>query len=236
MDSEALRQTTFLGDKWLSGKPRAVILNFHGLGWTQLRKHLDMEELAWAKRGGLLVFPYYGPWSWMNREARDMTEEIISAVYREFDLPAETPLISCGGSMGGLSALIFCRYTKRKVAACSTVASVCDITASYTEYPGRPRVFHYAFAGYEGDFWDIMKQHSPLHQVEHMPDIPYLMIHGADDTGVPLRTHTLPFVQAMQKLGRNVEYIEVPGLGHDGEATPIEVIQRRIEYVCSFIP
>jgi dipeptidyl aminopeptidase/acylaminoacyl peptidase len=172
----------------------------------------------------------------MNREARDMTEEIIAAVYRDFDLPADTPLISAGGSMGGLSALLFCRYTARKVAACSVCSAACDIMAAYTDYPGRPRVLHYPFAGYAGDFWDVMKEHSPLHQVAHMPDIPYQLIHGAADDGVPHDRHSLPFVQAMRKLGRNVEYIEVPGLGHNGDATPIEVINRRIEFVSSFIP
>ncbi len=63
MDREVLRQVAWIGDEGLQGKPRAVVLAFHGLGGGAPRLAPTTEELEWGRRGGLVVHPYYGPWT-----------------------------------------------------------------------------------------------------------------------------------------------------------------------------
>lgn len=58
-----------------------------------------------------MVFPYYGPWSWMNRQARSFVDELVDAVYARYSLPTGTPLICTGSSMGGCTGLLHTRHT-----------------------------------------------------------------------------------------------------------------------------
>lgn len=204
MDIQTLRQVAWLGDKWLSGKPTGIVLNFHGLGSPGLRSDPTTTELAWAERGGLVIFPYYGPWSWMNRQARGLVDEIVESARAHFGLGADSPLISTGGSMGGLSSLIFCRYTRHRVTACASLFPVCDLVHHFTERDDLPRTIRQAFLGYPEPLEELLREHSPLHQVPGMPDIPYQIIHGDADGSVNKAAHSDVFVAAMKKAGRKV--------------------------------
>ena len=224
---------------WISGefvrKPiTGVILAFHGLGTTELKKAANFDELEWAAAGGLVVYPYCGPWSWMNRETRVFADDLVTAVFREYRLPADTPLIVCGGSMGGCAALLYSRYSKHRIAACYAFAAVCDVKYSFSERPDVPRTIHCAFRGYPEDLEALFVEHSPLSQVGAMPDIPYLMVHGDKDEAVNKAAHSDKMVAALRGHGRKVEYIEVPGMGH-GENVPLGVHLRRIEFVRRFL-
>ena len=55
------------------------------------------------------IAPYYGPWAWMNRQARAMVDELVDAVYAKHGLSDRTPLICTGGSMGGQASLLYTR-------------------------------------------------------------------------------------------------------------------------------
>jgi dipeptidyl aminopeptidase/acylaminoacyl peptidase len=59
-----------------------------------------------------------------------------------------------------------------------------------------------------------LEEQSPLHQVAGMPDIPYLIVHGDQDTAVNKARHSDRLVAAMRARGLRVNYIEVPGMGH----------------------
>lgn len=233
MDREVMRQVSWIGDEWVQGRVRAVVLAFHGLGGGAPKKTPGTEELEWGKRGGLVVHPYYGPWSWMNRSARCFVDELIDDVFREFSIGSNTPVVSTGGSMGGQGALIYTRYARRPVVACDALFPVCDAKYHFNERPDLPATFRYAYRGYPGDWNAIMEEHSPLHQAANMPKIPYLVIHGDADAAVSKQHHSDPFVARMKQCGHNVEYIEIPGMGH-GTSVPLCVFQRRVEFVSSF--
>lgn len=234
LTKEQIKQVAFVADEWLDGPIKGIVLSFHGLGWIVWRTEPDTMELAWAQGGGLVVFPYYGPWSWMNREAREFIDELIESLYKAYNLPDSTPLIMTGGSMGGFSALLYSRYAKRPVKACLAVMPPCDLVHSMYERTDRPRTLLAAFRHYHEDLDSVLREHSPLHQVDHMPDIPYLFVHGEADTGVPKVHHSDPMVAAMRKRGLNVEYIQVPRMGHDGPV-PVEVMQREADFVRQFL-
>ena len=136
--------------------------------------------------------------------------------------------------MGGLSSLLYTRYAKRPIAACHALFPACDLQFHFSERPDLPPTIHHAFRGYAEDWETLLAEHSPLCQVAHMPDIPYLVIMGDLDALVSKARHSDPLVAAMRERGMNVEYVEVPGMGH-GSAMPLAVLERQIRFVSSFL-
>jgi dipeptidyl aminopeptidase/acylaminoacyl peptidase len=230
MNLTELRQVAYLGDDHVRGPIKAVILRLHGLGSAEFRQNLEPEEYVWAMNGGLVVLPYYGPWSWMNRQARQMVDQVVEGVYREFKLDPSVPLIPVGTSMGGCSVLLYCRYGKHPAVACSASAPPCDMPFSVSERPDIPRTLKMAFWGYPEPFDQVLREHSPLHQVGAMPDIPYFFLHGYDDVAVHKQPHSDKMVAALRQRGFKVEYHEVPGYGHGG-VMPSAVLRRKIDFV-----
>lgn len=230
---EAIRERAWLSDACTTKPIRAVIFTFQGLNDTELRGDPATGEMAWAEAGGLVVQPYTGPWSWMNRQTRAFTDDLVDAVYEAFHLSADVPLLAVGGSMGGCSALLWTRYSRHRIAACMAVFPACDLTYHMHEGPNLPRTMHFAFRGYPEPMGEILREHSPLHQAYAMPDIPYLVIHGDADRTVSKTHHSDRFVAAMRDAGRNIEYVEVPGMGH-GSRMPMSVVLKRIDWVRGF--
>ena len=211
------KEVAWIGDEHVRGEITGVIVTFHGLGFAALKEGLAPEEEPWAAAGALLVFPYYGPWSWMNREARAMVDALIAGVYQEYGLdPRRVPLVLAGGSMGGCSALLYARYSPYPLAACYANCPVCDLTYHFAERPDLPRTMYHAFGHYGDDMQPRLIEHSPLHQAEHMPDIPYLIVHGGADTAVNKAAHSDRLVAALRARGLRVDYQEIPGMGHCG--------------------
>jgi len=231
LNKEWLKQVAWISDDWTPRPIRGVVLVFHGLGFAGLRDRPGCtEELEWARAGGLLVAPYYGPWCWMNRQARSLVDELVKTIYREYKLPASTPLISTGMSMGGCSALLYTRYARKPVSACYAFVPVCDVAYHFTERPDLPRTFRHAFSGYKEPFEKILAEHSPLAQVAAMPDVPYLLVHGDSDLAVKKEKHSDVFVAALKARKRKVEYLTVPRRDHC-DPVPIAVLQRQIDFV-----
>ncbi len=233
MNKEWIKQVSWVGDEYVQGPIRGVVLACHGLGGGY-KNDPDMVEMAWAQAGGLVVHPYYGPWSWMNRQARQFVDQLVDAVYECYGLADSVPLISTGGSMGGQCTLLYTRYAKRPVAACLALFPVCDVKYHFNERPDLPPTFLCAYRGYKEDLQTVLTEHSPLAQVAAMPDIPYLFIHGDKDNAVAKAHHSDPMVAAMRARKMNVEYVEIPGMGH-GSRVPIRVFQKEIEFVTRFL-
>jgi dipeptidyl aminopeptidase/acylaminoacyl peptidase len=230
MTEQELRELAWLGDAYVKGAIRGVVLVFHGLGYTQMRRAPEPEELCWAREGALVVFPYYGPWSWMNRQARALVDNLVDAVYAQFALAGSIPLIATGGSMGGLSALIYTRYARRPVAACLATYPVCDLAYHEHERPDLPRTLRHAFGAYSEPWETLLAEHSPIEQAPHMPAIPYLLIHGDADRAVDKARHSDRFVAALRVCGLPVSYLEVPDMGH-GDPGPGAVYDAKITFV-----
>ena len=133
---------------------------------------------------------------------------------KSFDLPENTPIISSGYSMGGYSALVYTRYSKRTPAACAALCPVCDFAFHYTERDDIPRTIYLAYMGYDMPFEEAIKSASPVELCDTMPDIPYVIYHGTADTEVRKDKHSDVFVAKMRALGRDVRYTEMEGLGH----------------------
>ena len=220
----------WIGDKFVVGPITGVIVTFHGLGDPGLKSVPSYEENEWASAGGLVVMPYPGPWSWMNRNARAIVDELIDAVYAHYSLSASVPLILTGGSMGGFCSLLYARYTKHSIKACQALFPVCDLKRHFSERPDLPRTIYHALYGYEGDMDALFREHSPLDQVQSMPRVPYLILHGDADQAVNKEAHSDKMVRAMRECGLDVEYVEVPGMGHHAPLF-FDVYRKTIDFV-----
>ena len=229
MDKTWIKNTSWRNEEYLQGNIRGVVVTFQGLN-NRYREYAEPLDMALGERGVLVVSPYYGPWSWMNRNARAFVDELVAAVYQCYGLNVDVPLVVSGGSMGGCAALLYCRYGVRKPAGCDAFSPVCDVVAHFSERPDLPPSFYYAFYGYPEPMDAVLKEHSPLHQAELMPDIPYLFQHGTADDRVNKAVHSDRMVAALRRLGRQVEYVEVPGMKH-GLNVPLSAYERRLEFI-----
>ena len=214
MIGDNLKAYAWIGNEYVKGKIRQVVLSFHGLGYGDMKNFPDANDLELASDGALCVFPFYGPWSWMNKQAVSLVDQIVDGIFEKYNLGNDVPVISTGGSMGGLSALIYTRYAKRTPSACYANCPVCDLPFHATERDDLPRTMYAAFSHYECGIDEAMRHTSPMHQVNNMPDIPYLIIHGESDKSVNKQKHSDIFVAKMREAGHNIEYISVKDMGH----------------------
>lgn len=202
------------------GTPRGVVVHFMGLSiqWQaqEGEEPRGLERVgaeAAAAAGAIFFVPYLDPWNWMNAVAVETTDRLIDLALGRAGLPPDAPVVSTGGSMGGLCALVWPRYTRHRVVAVAANCPVCDLPFHYTERPDLPRTLRAAF-GAEPDFGAALRAHSPLHLAPELPDVPYAVFHCAEDRAVDKASHSDKFVAAMRAAGRRVEYVEIPGRGH----------------------
>jgi len=208
-----LDKFAWLSTEYVKQPITGIILRFPGLGSVGLKSDPDPSDLEWGNAGAITVAPYQDPWGWMNPTVVTFIDDLVDAIRLRHQLGSEVPILSTGGSMGGHAALLYSMKSRHRVAACMALWPVCDLPFHYTERPDLPRTMHHAFGSYE-DVSAKLEQHSPLHQVKDMPDIPYLIVHGDKDTSVKKAAHSDPMVAAMRQRQLRLEYVECPNLGH----------------------
>jgi hypothetical protein len=208
-----LRNFVYSNDRRVKGDIKGIVLDFYGLGGMTIHHNDPGIATEFAEKGIIYVIPYYNPWCWMNKQAVEYVDEIVAVICEKYGLDKSVRIVSTGGSMGGLSALVYCAYAKITPCACVTNCPVCDLQYHYTERFDLPRTLYSAFASYEGSMDDALRSCSPFHLVDKMPDIPYTIFHCEEDTAVNLQKHSQKFVEAMQTT-RKIELITVPFRGH----------------------
>jgi len=220
-----LRDFAYSNDIHVKGDIKGIVVDFIGLGNQIMVGETnppgsEAEDrygrgMRLAKHGIIYLLPYNNPWNWMNAQAVEYTEEIIAAVSEKYSLAADVPTVACGGSMGGMSALVYTRYAKNTPVACAANCPVCDLPFHYTERPDLPRTL-YSALWYEdaADIESALRARSPIHLAETMPDVKYTIFHCTADEAVNIHSHSERFVELMQRLGRDVTFIKVPDKGH----------------------
>lgn len=209
-----LRNFCYSNDLCINGEIKGIVLDFVGLGGMKMHDSDPGDALELAEKGIMYVIPYYNPWCWMNMQTVKFVDEIIVVLCERYNLNGETvKIVSTGGSMGGLCALVYCAYAKITPCSCVTNCPVCDLAYHYTERPDLPRTLYSAFGEYDGTMENALKSCSPLHLVEKMPNIPYTIFHCEEDKSVNLEKHSLRFVEEMQKA-HSIVLKTVPLRGH----------------------
>ena len=211
---ENLRSFAYVNEAAVSGPIRGIALSFFGLGGMAMYDEDTELGRILGEKGILLIVPYNNPWAWMNRQCVAYVDEIVDVVMEHYALQEDIPVISTGGSMGGLAALVYTRYAKRTPKACVANCPVCDLPYHFTERPDLPRTLYSAFFDYEGTMQQAMEATSPLHLADSMPgSVRYTIFHCTEDQAVNKEMHSDRFVEKLQK-NHEVEYIAVPGRGH----------------------
>jgi dipeptidyl aminopeptidase/acylaminoacyl peptidase len=229
MNIDVIKDVCWTSEDYTTQPIHGVVLSFHGLGGGWGKNSPWPDEYEFTQAGGLIVHPYYGPWSWMNAKARAMIDDLVDAVYAKWQFPASLPLIATGGSMGGQGALLYTRYARRKIAACYANCPAADLRFHFTERPDLPASIRYA-AGYPDDLEAYFRSDSPLEQVANLPDIPYLLVQGGKDTAVNKQRHADVMVAAMRQRGLKVDYLEIPLMGHCSPL-PAAALKRAADFV-----
>jgi acetyl esterase/lipase len=150
----------------------------------------------------------------MNQQAVAYTDEILDVLFQKYQLPADTPIVSSGMSMGGLGAILYSRFAKRAPVACVANCPVCDLPYHFTERADLPRTLYGAFWGESGTMAEVLQTHSPLHLIAQLPKINYHIFHCEKDLSVNIHRHSEKFVPAMQAQGHSITFDIVPEKGH----------------------
>ena len=104
-------------EKFVKHPIKGIALEFPGLGGGSCLGGLDDlgdYDTDFAKQaaeaGVVLAYVYTGPWSWMNTGAVRVADAVVDALKEKYDL-GEVPIVTSGGSMGGLGSLIYVAST-----------------------------------------------------------------------------------------------------------------------------
>lgn len=211
---ENLRSFAYSNDKTVKMPIRGVVVNFFGLGGMSMFDEDTSEGKYYAERGIVYLVPYNNPWAWMNKQAVAYTDEVIDVIFEKYALPETLPVVANGGSMGGMSALVYTRYARRTPVCCVANCPVCDLPFHFTERHDLPRTLYSAFWHEEGDPSEALKSASPLHLIDEMPKIDYHIFHCDEDMDVNIHSHSDVFVEAMKKAGHSITYTIVEGQPH----------------------
>ena len=211
---ENLRSFAYCNNNICKKPIKGIAISFFGLGGALMFNEDTEEGIRFAEQGILYVVPYQNPWAWQNKQNIAYTDEIIDVLFKEYDLPEDLPIVSTGGSMGGLSALVYMAYAKRTPVACVANCPVCDLPYHFTERPDLPRTLYSAFFNYNCSLQEALESASPLQLTDKMPkDSKYYIFHCEEDMAVNKQKHSDKFVEKM-KDSHNVSYYAVPERDH----------------------
>lgn len=212
---ENLRSFAYSNDRLINGDIKGIVLDFFGLGGQHMFNDCDPETgKLFAKENIVFIVPYSNPWGWMNKQEISLTDTIIDVIFEKYNLNDSTPIVSTGGSMGGLCSLVYTYYAKRTPVACVSNCPVCDLPYHFTERVDLPRTIYSAFWDEEGELNQILERFSPLHLAPKMPKVSYTLFHCDKDDAVNIKMHSDKLYHAMLENEHNISYYVVPDRGH----------------------
>ena len=210
---ETLRNYAYSNDTLLSSCIKGIVLEFTGLGGQEMIQEDSAIHQLYAEKGIIFVRPYYNPWCWMNRQTVRFVDEIVDVLIKKYNLTEQTAIVSSGGSMGGLCALVYTHDAKRTPVKCVVNCPVCDLPFHFTERPDLPRTLYSAFGDYDDmTFEEALKTASPLHLAPTMPHIPYTIFHCEKDTQVNIDLHSKKMIESMDDF--DIKFYEIKGRDH----------------------
>lgn len=211
---ENLSSYAYSNDKLIEGEVKGLVIDFFGLGCMAMYHNHTPNGEYFAKNNVIYVVPYTNPWGWMNKDEVRLSDEILDTIKEKYGLTDNTPLISIGGSMGGLACIVYTKYAKHTPVGCVANCPVCDLPYHYTERVDLPRTLYSAFYSYDCSLDEALKSASPLHLAKDLPEkTKYTIFHCEADTAVNIHAHSEKFVAELSKY-RPVDYITIPGRGH----------------------
>lgn len=213
INEENLFDYAFVNLDALTFPVRAVCVDFHGYTDSTMFSESNEKAKRLGEKGIAWIFPYYSVWAWMSESSQEFNEQVLDAVYQKLQLPDTVPLIVTGGSMGGLTALCYLLYGKRKAVACAANCPVTDMGVFFRDFDHARRAILSAHILDDRPLETVLEKYSPVKFVDKLPHIPYLLLYGEKDTVITDRF--MPqFVEAMQAAGHDVTHFVQKDMVH----------------------
>ncbi len=209
-----LRQFAYSNDKLIKGEIKGIVLNFSGCSvYTMYDTDTHLGKF-YAEYGVIFIIPYYNPWSWMNKYAVELTDEILDVIFEKYNL-TNVPIASTGGSMGGQGAIVYMARAKRTPEICIANCPNCDAVYGYLTKHNNPRTLYSAYAYEDGDILDILPKYSPIHIIDELPkNAEYHLFHGDNDEAVNYTANSKRFYEKMKEKGFNITFTLCKGRDH----------------------
>lgn len=230
INEENILDYAFVNFDTLKRPVKAVCMEFHGYTDATMYEKSPAKAKIMGGQGIAWIFPYYSVWAWMERSSQEFNEQVLDAVYRKLQISDDTPLIITGGSMGGLTALCYLVYGKRKAAACALNCPVTDMTKFFDLVPSARRAILSAHILEERPLRAIMDGYSPVNLVDKLPKIPYLLIYGEKDELIT-KNFMPRMLEKMSVSGHNVTHLLQKDMTH----CDIDSHKETFERWCDFI-
>lgn len=234
-DSRFIHAENFLqfcntNEAFLTLPVKGIVVELPGLGGgsclggsMELGSYDSEYAKDFGKNGILLAYMFPGPWSWGNKGAVRYADAVVRAIAAKYHLAEGFPLAVCGGSMGGLGALMYAAESTLPLCAAAAACPCVDVIDRLASHPEFPRTFVSAAMVYDLDLEEALKAISPVKRIADLPDIPYFISNDGEDEVFP-EAQCDAYVEKLRARGLYVEYLAQPGLKH-GEFFP-EVRER----------
>ena len=209
---------------------KAVCVELHGFTDSTMYEKSPKKAEVLGRQGIVWVFPYYSVWAWMSKSSLQFIEQVLDAVYKKLKIVDSTPLIITGGSMGGLTAICYQIYGKRKAVACAANCPVTDMALFYERSIRSRRAILSAHILDETPLEKITYKYSPINLVEKLPKIPYLLVFGGKDGSVTEEYWDV-FLKKMSGYGHYVKPIIHEDMDHCDIDSHTEVFDAWCDFI-----
>lgn len=212
MNWENISDYAFVNTDSLKGEPRGIVMNLHGYTDASTFTKSNPYAAAMGEAGIVFVFPYYSVWAWMSKSSFAYLEEVLDVVYAHYGFDENTPFVVTGGSMGGMTAMMYSLYGNKKARACACNCPVTDLPRIFERGKDMRRAIYSAHNLDERPLSECLEANSPIHNAERLPNIPYYIAFGEKDLGIT--AEGMEFCKKMKELGRELSFDVVPEMGH----------------------
>ena len=214
INEENIHDFCFLNLDALQLPVRGLVMECHGLNDNTIHQKSPRLGAELGRDGILYVYPYYDLWAWCNNSAVTLMNELLAVVEKMFGLTPQTPFVISGGSMGGLTAIIFSRYSIRQPRAIACQCPVVDLQESFQRLRQHRRAIYNAYCTEEGTIEEAIRRRNPIAITKDLLRVPYLIISGGEDHCVPEEKQIDPFEAEMLRHGHEISVLRVPTMGH----------------------
>lgn len=214
INKKNLLQFAFVNLDTLVYPVRGIVMNCHGMNDMTQFSSSPRPAKDLGEKGVVYVFPYYAGWAWCNENTVAFLDSLLDAVYEALDLPADLPYVLTGGSMGGLTSLMYSMLGSRTPLAVGGNCPVTDIALAFSCGGDLTRSIYNAHVRKGEDFEVSLARINPMEHTDSLPRIPYLIVGGEKDGCVTVDRFLRPFAEKMKASGQDITLLSVPGMDH----------------------
>jgi len=213
INADNLLDYAFVNEDALVYPLRGICICFHGYTDATMYESSNDFARALGERGIAWVFPYYSVWGWMSNNSQAFNEQVIDAAYERLGADESLPLIVSGGSMGGLTALNYLIYGKRRAKGCALNCPVTDLNKIFSDRRDFRRAILSAHIEKDEPLDDVMERYSPICFARDLPHIPYFLAFGGSDVYF-CNTQMPPIIEQLKRCQLQYTLLTVPEMKH----------------------